>query len=91
MLAQLKSADTITGQPKTEKATSDAYNYKTDPDFVANIAGINANPTTALQNVKNNSAQLIQDYGWDGYQALLAAAKGGSPSASSNGVTLGQP
>jgi hypothetical protein len=51
------------------------FNYKTDPDFQANIANINANPTTAVEWVTKNAQQLINDYTYDGYLELLQQAQ----------------
>jgi peptidoglycan hydrolase-like protein with peptidoglycan-binding domain len=48
--------------------------YKTDPDFAKNVAYIVANPTTALNEIMNNSEQLIKDYGIDGYNELIRKA-----------------
>jgi hypothetical protein len=91
MLAQLKSADTITGQPKTDTTSETKYSYKTDPEFVSNLAGVNANPATAVQDVTNNAAQLIEDYTYDGYKELLARAKAIQSGSSTDGITLGKP
>jgi len=48
-----------------------SYDYKTDPDFAVNISAINQNPETALKDIQTNAEQLVADYGWDGYKALL--------------------
>lgn len=71
----------LTDNMKTQKSygtdtTIKSTDYKTDPDFAANVEYVNANPDNALTEIKNNAAQLIQDYGVDGYNYLYKLAGG---------------
>jgi len=69
-----KSQGSATSMNKPE-----VYKYEEDTGYKSDLAGIYANPSIALQTVKDNAAALIDKYGPDGYNALLAAAKGETP------------
>lgn len=56
---------------KVEKV---AYDYRTDPAFIAQYAGV-INGTTKKNAVQANYEALVNKYGFNGAKALLAAAK----------------
>jgi hypothetical protein len=71
---QLQAYGKSQGTPNVINNTTN--DYKNDPDFGANVQYIAANPETALDDILKNSAQLIKDYGVDGYTYLLKLARG---------------
>ena len=52
--------------------------YKTSPDFAADVAKVLADPETtyAILMSEEGAAAFIQKYGWDGYNELLRLARG---------------
>jgi hypothetical protein len=50
------------------------YDFRTDPEFTKEIAFISSNPDRALTEIQNNAQELIQTYGYDGYQELIKEA-----------------
>lgn len=52
------------------------YDFNTDPDFGDDVAWINSNPSAALNTIKSKSNELINKYGYKGYQELLKLATG---------------
>jgi hypothetical protein len=77
----LNDVGTLAKSQPAEKPMSPTA-YKTDPDFATNINYINDNPETALSEIQNNADQLILDYGYDGYKALVNYATAAQKAAS---------
>lgn len=66
--------DNIYKQKQIE-ALATKPNYKSDTAFTDDISYINANPKTAFDDLKKNSTEFINQYGYDGYKELLRVAK----------------
>ena len=79
--SQMNQIKLDTAKIKLEKlkkdggSTSTAVSYKSNPNFAADISYIQSTPN-ALSEIQSNSEELINEYGYDGYQALLSAAGG---------------
>ena len=59
----------------TPPAKEVAYDYKSDPDFAADLSGMMSAPLQAAEELKSNAQAYIDKYGYDGYMALLSAIK----------------
>lgn len=49
--------------------------YKTSPDFAADVSTVLADPSGALKLIEANAAAFIEKYGYDGYRELLRLAE----------------
>jgi len=72
MLAQLKSADTITGQPKTD-TTKATTSYKTDSRYVSSLVDAK-NGSFSLADIQASQEDIEATLGPDAYENLLDAA-----------------
>lgn len=54
-----------------KRAAKKDYDYKRDPEFADDIRAISESPAESSKNLEENSAQIIRDYGYDGYLALV--------------------
>jgi hypothetical protein len=80
-----QAPDGITGVAKgtpyasTSSSNDQKYDYKSDPSFAQGISWVNANPSTALEAIRKDSATFIDRFGYSGYQEMLKAAEAVAP------------
>jgi hypothetical protein len=84
----LKSADTITGQPKTD-TTKTTTSYKTDSRYVSSLVDAK-NGSFSLADIQASQEDIEATLGPDAYENLLDAAIAykTKPASTSSGLTI---